>query len=61
MERRIIMNCRKYRLCLMGLIVIALVFGICFYMKNLRESELPVDGTLVKNCTEAGDETELWA
>ncbi len=55
------MNCRKYRLCLMGLIVIALVFGICFYIKNLRESELPVDGTLVKNCTETGDETEVWA
>ena len=45
----------------MGLIVIALVFGICFYVKNLRESELPVDGTLVENSAETGDETEIWA
>lgn len=45
----------------MGLIVLVLVFGICFYVKNVRRSELPVDGTLVENTKETGDETEIWA
>lgn len=55
------MNCKKYRACLVGLIVIALVCGICFYMKNFRETGVPVDGTLVKNCEDIGDIEELWA
>lgn len=55
------MNCRKYRICLVGLIVVMLVCGICLYVRNIRESEVPVDGTLVKNCDDIGDVTEIWA
>lgn len=55
------MNCRKYRICLVGLIVAALVCGICVYMKNVKESEIPAEGTLVKKCRDIGDKTEQWA
>ncbi|MDD6307068.1 MAG: membrane-spanning protein [Clostridiales bacterium] len=55
------MNYRKYRLCLAGLIVVALVCGIFVYMKNMKESEMPADGMLVKNGMDIGDETEKWA
>ncbi len=54
------MNCKKYKLCLVGLIVLALVFGICFYMRNLKEGQMPADSMLVKNCKEAGACVEKW-
>lgn len=55
------MNCKKYRACLVGVIVVALVMGMFFYMKSVKESDAPAEGTLVKNCVDVGDETSLWA
>lgn len=55
------MNCKKYRACLVGVIVAVLVCGLFFYMKNIKESDAPVDATLVKNCIDIGEEAELWA
>ena len=45
----------------MGLIVAAFVCGICIYMSNRKESDMPADGLLVKNCRDIGDEAEKWA
>lgn len=55
------MNCKKYRACLVGLIAAALVCGLLIYMKNVKNNEVPVDGTLVKHCVEFEDGSEVWA
>lgn len=55
------MNYKRYRLCLAGLIVAALVLGIFFYMKTIRESDMPSDSILVENSRIVGDEMETWA
>ena len=44
----IIMNCKKYRICLM-LLVLALLAGTAFYyMTNEKEAGEPKDGMLVQ-------------
>lgn len=55
------MNCKKYRACLVGAIAVALICGVLIYMKQGRESQVPTDGTLVKNCEDYRDGTEIWA
>lgn len=55
------MKCRKYRACLVGVIAVALAVGIFIYMRDVREREVPVDGTLVKNCEEVENGTDIWA
>ena len=55
------MNCRKYRACLMGLIAVALICGVLLYIKQGRESEIPVDGTLVENSVDDTDGKDVWA
>lgn len=55
------MNCKKYRAYLVGVIAVALICGVLIYMKQGKESQVPTDGTLVKNCEDYGDGTELWA
>lgn len=55
------MKCRKYRACLVGVIAVALAVGIFIYMRDIREREVPVDGTLVKNCEEVENGTDVWA
>ena len=36
---RFTMNCRKYRAVLLGVIVMILVVGVCFYTKYRKENE----------------------
>lgn len=55
------MNCKKYRACLVGIIAVALICGVLIYMKQGKGSEVPMDGTLVKNCEDCGDGMEVWA
>lgn len=55
------MNCKKYRACLVGVIVIALTCGIFFYMKYEKENRIPAGGTLVKNEEMMGSGQETWA
>lgn len=52
------MNCKKYRACLMGLVVFALVCGLFLYMKHEKDGQTPVDGMLVKNSELCGNERE---
>lgn len=47
-------------MCLVGLIAVMLICGICLYVKNIREQKMPLEGTLVKNVEDIGDETVLW-
>lgn len=60
-EKNGFMKCRKYRACLVGVIAVALAVGIFIYMRDIREREVPVDGTLVKNCEEVENGTDVWA
>lgn len=57
------MNCRKYRAVLLGVIVMALVVGVCFYTKYRKENEIPTDGMLVYDNSEDEDEDvdKIWA
>lgn len=55
------MNCKKYRACLVGLIVLTLACGIFFYMKYEKENRIPTGGTLVKETENAGSGMEEWA
>lgn len=43
---------KKYRACLIGMIAIVVIIGAVIYVRDRRASEIPVDGTLVKNCEE---------
>ena len=49
------MNCRKYRAVLLGVIVMILVVGVCFYTKYRKENEIPTDGMLVYDNSEDED------
>lgn len=55
------MNCKKYRACLVGVIAVALICGALIYMKQGKENEVPVDGTLVERCVDSEDGMEVWA
>lgn len=58
------MNCRKYRACLAGVIVIALVAGLLIFVKNMRQAQIPEDGTLVEHVEDDetdGDGILAWA
>ena len=55
------MNCKKYRAVLLGVIVMALVVGVCFYTKYRKENEIPTDGILVYGSLNDGDVDETWA
>ena len=55
------MNCRKYRAVLFGVIVMALVVGVCFYTKYRKGNEIPTDGMLVYDNSEDEDGAKLWA
>lgn len=46
------MNCKQYRACLMGIIVIALLCGIFLFIRQGKENRIPADGTLVKHVQE---------
>lgn len=50
------MNCKKYRACLICLIAAVVVCVTIFLIMKGKKSEVPVDGTLVKNCEEAEQE-----
>ncbi|MBO5071220.1 MAG: hypothetical protein J6C37_12845 [Roseburia sp.] len=50
------MNCKKYRACLVCLVVAVVVCGAIFLVMKGKKSEVPVDGTLVNNCEEAEKE-----
>ena len=52
------MNCKKYRACLICLVVAVIVCGAIFLVMRGKRNEVPVDGTLVKNCKEAEKEPE---
>lgn len=54
------MNCKKYRACLVGLVVVALVCGIFFYMKQEKKNRIPEGGSLVKETNEQRDK-DVWA
>lgn len=47
------MNCKKYRACLICFVAAVVVCGAIFLIMRGKKSEVPVDGTLVKNCKEA--------
>lgn len=55
------MNCKKYRACLVGVIVVVLACGIFFYMKYEKETRIPTGGTLVKETETIENEMEIWA
>ena len=55
------MNCRKYRAVLLGVIVMALVVGVCFYTNFLKENEIPTDGMFVYDNSEVEDVDKIWA
>jgi hypothetical protein len=55
------MNCKKYKACIVGLIVFALVFGTFAYVKQLKQGNEPGDATLVNNCKDIGEQHETWA
>ena len=55
------MNCRKYRAVLLGVIVMALVVGVCFYTKYRKENEIPTDGMLVYDNSEDEDVDKICA
>jgi uncharacterized membrane protein YczE len=42
------MNSRKYRVCLIGIIVLALALGIFIYANNAKGTKAPSDGILVQ-------------
>lgn len=55
------MNCRKYRAVLFGVIVMALVVGVCFFTKYRKENEIPTDGMLVYDSVRDEDVDKIWA
>ena len=55
------MNCRKYRAVLLGVIVMILVVGVCFYTKYRKENKIPTDGMLVYDNSEDEDVDKIWA
>ena len=48
----LIMNCRKYRICLMILIIAVLAGSTIYYMWNENREKEPADGMLVQNVEE---------
>ena len=55
----IIMNCKRYRICLM-LLVLALLAGTAFYyMTNEKDAEEPKDGMLVQEVI--SEESRMYA
>ena len=52
---------RKYRAVLLGVIVMILVVGVCFYTKYRKENEIPTDGMLVYDNSEDEDVDKIWA
>jgi hypothetical protein len=52
------MNSRKYRVCLIGIIVLALVLGIFIYVNNNKKLETPSDGVLVREMEQDGTKQE---
>ena len=55
------MNHKKYRACLVGVIVLTLVCGIFFYAKYEKENRIPTGGTLVKETEIMENGMEAWA
>lgn len=55
------MHCKKYRACLAGVIALVLVVGIFVFVKNIKNNQVPTEGTLVENCEETEDGSEIWA
>ena len=49
------MNCKKYRICLILLIVFVLAGSAFYYVWSEKRSEVPEDGLLEKNCVEDKD------
>ena len=55
-----IMNCKKYRICLM-LLVLALLAGTAFYyMTNEKDTGEPKDGMLVQEVISEESRTYAW-
>lgn len=46
------MNCKQYRACLIGMIVIALLCAVILCVRYREEFQIPADGTLVKQTQE---------
>ena len=55
------MHCKKYRACLAGVIALVLVVGIFVFVKNIKNNQVPTEATLVENCEETEDGSEIWA
>jgi hypothetical protein len=55
------MNCKKYKACIVGLIVFTLVFGTFVYVRQMKQNKEPGNATLVKNCENIGEQQEVWA
>lgn len=56
-----LMNERKYRAALIGLLAIVLLCGALIFMEYGEDKEMPTDGTLVKNCECMRDRVRTWA
>lgn len=56
------MNRRKYRACLVGILVFAVVLGIFLCAGRNRDQEVPADGMLVweMNQTAPADGVPVW-
>lgn len=42
------MNCKRYRACLMGMVVVALLCGVLICIRYGKENRIPAEGVLVK-------------
>ena len=42
------MNCKQYRACLIGVIIVALLCGILVCIRYEKERQIPADGILVR-------------
>lgn len=51
------MNCRKYRICLMLLIIAVLAGSTIYYMCSEKKQKEPADGMLVQNVEEVQQES----
>ena len=60
-RRENIMNCKKYRACLVGLIAVAMICGVLIFVKMSKTDDVPVDGTLVEREMDNGEDGEVWA
>lgn len=46
------MGAKRYRACLIGVVILMMVLGVFIWMKYHKSDVLPEEGTLVKHCVD---------